>query len=85
MPASSLGQLGWDQEVPRQARAELAEMKLARAAAALETQLLLGRTGLVVLSPQTEERQLAHATTRLSEGSFERVWDNPDDAVYDDL
>ncbi len=25
------------------------------------------------------------SATRLAEASFERVWDNPEDAVYDDL
>ena len=85
MPASSLGQLDWAQEPDRQARVELAEMKLARAAAARETQLLLGRVGIVTLASQSEDRQLAQATMRLSEASLERVWDNPDDAAYDEL
>lgn len=85
LPDSSLGQLGWDQEPPRQARAELAELKLARAAAARDTQLLLGRVGIVTLASQSEDRQLAQATMRLSEASLERVWDNPDDAAYDEL
>jgi hypothetical protein len=30
-------------------------------------------------------RRLADATAKLSEASFQRVWDNPDDAVYDQL
>lgn len=60
-------------------------MKFARAAAARETQLLLGRVGIVALASQSEDRQLAQATMRLSEASLERVWDNPDDAAYDEL
>jgi hypothetical protein len=28
---------------------------------------------------------LVHALTRLSEDGFRKVWDNPDDAVYDRL
>ena len=32
-----------------------------------------------------EERRLTAAATRLSEDAFQRVWDNPDDAVYDQL
>jgi hypothetical protein len=31
------------------------------------------------------DRRLARATMRLSEGSFRSVWDNPDDADYDQL
>jgi hypothetical protein len=32
-----------------------------------------------------QDRQLTEAATRLSEDSFARVWDNPDDAEYDRL
>ena len=31
------------------------------------------------------DRRLVDAATRASEPSFREVWDNPDDAVYDDL
>ncbi len=32
-----------------------------------------------------EERKLTGAASRLSEATFARVWDNPDDADYDRL
>ena len=32
-----------------------------------------------------EEANLTHATMKLSEEAFRRVWDNPDDAEYDRL
>ena len=32
-----------------------------------------------------DDRNLARAATRLSEGAFGRVWDNPADADYDRL
>lgn len=31
----------------------------------------------------SEDRQLTPAARRLSEGAFERVWDNPEDDEYD--
>lgn len=34
---------------------------------------------------QRLDRQLTQAAMKLSEGSFKSVWDNPDDAVYDNL
>ena len=33
----------------------------------------------------SDERLLIRAATKLSEDAFARVWDNPDDAVYDRL
>lgn len=32
-----------------------------------------------------EERRLTRAAAKLSEGAFQAVWDNPDDAAYDRL
>lgn len=32
-----------------------------------------------------QDRQMRKAVTRASQSSFEQVWDNPDDAVYDAL
>ncbi|HPW69769.1 MAG TPA: toxin-antitoxin system, antitoxin component, Xre family protein [Deltaproteobacteria bacterium] len=38
------------------------------------------------LHQQTEDRELVRAAAaKLSEDSFTKVWDNPDDAVYDRL
>ena len=34
---------------------------------------------------QRENRRLVRAAMNLSEGPLKRVWDNPDDAAYDDL
>jgi hypothetical protein len=34
---------------------------------------------------QREARGLSRVMATLSEPSFEAIWDNPDDAVYDDL
>lgn len=34
---------------------------------------------------EVNDRQLTHAATQLSQGAFARVWDNPEDAVYDTL
>jgi Protein of unknown function (DUF2281) len=34
---------------------------------------------------QREDRRLAQAAARLSEDAFQKVWDNPDDADYDQL
>jgi hypothetical protein len=37
------------------------------------------------LRQRGEEEQLTEAASRLSEPTFARVWDNPDDADYDRL
>lgn len=37
------------------------------------------------LSQRDQDRQLVHAATGVSESSFAQVWDNPEDAIYDDL
>ena len=37
------------------------------------------------LRQRTEDRELIRAAAKLSEDSFTKVWDNPDDAVYDRL
>jgi len=37
------------------------------------------------LRHRLEDHRLALAVTRLSEQSFAEVWDNSDDAVYDEL
>jgi hypothetical protein len=34
---------------------------------------------------QRDERKLIQAATKLSEESFKQVWDNEEDAVYDEL
>jgi len=36
-------------------------------------------------SREDGDRQLSHAMTKLSEAAFAQVWDNPDDAEYDQL
>jgi hypothetical protein len=37
------------------------------------------------LHQRSQDRQLVKASTQLSEAAFERVWNNPDDAEYDQL
>ncbi len=37
------------------------------------------------LRQHDEEKRLNRAVARISESSFEKVWDNPDDAIYDTL
>ena len=37
------------------------------------------------LRQTSEDRQLRQAAARLSEDSFSKVWDNPEDAEYDRL
>ena len=37
------------------------------------------------LRQREEDRQLTRAATKLSEEAFQKVWDNPDDADYDQL
>ena len=37
------------------------------------------------LCQRAADRKLAHAATKLSEGGFREVWDNPDVADYDRL
>jgi len=37
------------------------------------------------LRQREEERRLAEAVTGASEAAFAKVWDNPDDAEYDQL
>jgi len=32
-----------------------------------------------------DDRRLTRAAGKLSQRAFEKVWDNPDDAVYDEL
>jgi hypothetical protein len=34
---------------------------------------------------QQGDRQLTRAATKLAESAFEKVWDNPEDAAYDQL
>ncbi len=34
---------------------------------------------------QREDRKLVQAAAKLSEQSFEQVWDNDEDAIYDEL
>lgn len=37
------------------------------------------------LRARTEDRVLAQASAKLSEPAFRTLWENPDDAEYDDL
>jgi hypothetical protein len=37
------------------------------------------------LGHKGKDRQLAKAASKLSERSFAKVWDNPEDAIYDKL
>jgi hypothetical protein len=37
------------------------------------------------LLARDRDASLTTAASRLSEDAFQRVWDNPEDAVYDDL
>jgi len=37
------------------------------------------------LRQRDDDRRLTQAATRLSEASFQRIWDNDEDAVHDDL
>ena len=37
------------------------------------------------LRQREDDRQLTQAAARLSEASFQKIWDNDEDAVYDDL
>lgn len=37
------------------------------------------------LRQREQDRQLTQAATKAAEVSFQKVWDNPDDAVYDKL
>ena len=34
---------------------------------------------------RVQDSHLTHAATKMSEDSFRAVWDNPEDAVYDQL
>lgn len=37
------------------------------------------------LEQRNQDRGLTQAATRIAENSFAQVWDNPDDAIYDQL
>lgn len=37
------------------------------------------------LEQRNQDRRLTHSASRVAEGSFAQVWDNTDDAVYDQL
>lgn len=37
------------------------------------------------LKARAQDRGLVHAATRLSEGAFRTIWNNPDDDEYDRL
>lgn len=37
------------------------------------------------LQQKDQQRHLTQAATQMAESSFRKVWDNPDDAVYDAL
>ena len=38
-----------------------------------------------LLTQEKIERQLTHISTKLSESVFNKIWDNPEDADYDNL
>jgi hypothetical protein len=37
------------------------------------------------LNQRRDDRQMVLSATQLSEPAFARIWDNPEDAAYDDL
>lgn len=37
------------------------------------------------LEQRNQDRRLTHSATQVAEGSFAQVWDNTDDAIYDQL
>ena len=37
------------------------------------------------LLARSEDRLLVYAASKLSEAAFAKIWDNPEDAEYDDL
>ena len=37
------------------------------------------------LSQENSDRQLTFSSTKLSESAFNKIWDNPEDADYDNL
>lgn len=37
------------------------------------------------LDRRSDDRRLSLAATRLSQNAFRRVWDNPEDSIYDAL
>jgi hypothetical protein len=37
------------------------------------------------LDSRDDDRRFSLAATKLSEDAFHRVWDNPEDAIYDEL
>ncbi|MEG4373098.1 MULTISPECIES: toxin-antitoxin system, antitoxin component, Xre family protein [unclassified Microcoleus] len=37
------------------------------------------------LSTRSEDRRLVYTATKLSEAAFAKIWDNPEDAEYDEL
>jgi erythromycin esterase-like protein len=37
------------------------------------------------LRERNEDRRLVRAAAKLSEGAFSKIWDNQDDAAYDNL
>ena len=37
------------------------------------------------LQQRSERQRLTRTATKLSEVSFQKIWDNPDDAAYDEL
>lgn len=37
------------------------------------------------LKSRDQDRQLVRAATVIAEDAFSKVWDNPEDSVYDDL
>lgn len=37
------------------------------------------------LDRRDDDRRLSLTATKLSQDAFQRVWDNPEDAVYDEL
>jgi len=45
---------------------------------------ILGRSQEVKLMLD-EDKDLVKSTTKLSEKSFEKVWDNDEDSIYDEL
>lgn len=44
----------------------------------------LGRNAEIDLIPN-EEKELVKSVTKLSEKSFEKIWDNEEDSIYDEL
>ncbi len=73
------------ESVMRNVSAEKRKQALLKKIRTLPAEKVVVVEGFVDFIRQRNDSQLPRAFSKLSEGAFKKVWENPDDAVYDRL